>query len=257
MWVREIFLKHGISYELSPMPKSQLYGSLLPLLNSGRIDLVDNQRLTMQLAGLERRTARSGRDSIDHFQGQHDDLANVVAGIRALTIASFGYSLEIYKLVNGETVDPQPAPARFANGGSRPSWGPQQPGAVPLGNGGYVAPSHWTGGQNTAEDVAWGKIQSHDDRTEEGEGVMLDISIATQKARAARFATSFESTPGPAGAERTRRDEQVLISDKSSRLLQEFSSLVPAKQRTAYKDAVMSRLSGACCGACGVRRCRV
>jgi hypothetical protein len=32
-------------------------------------------------AGLERRTARGGRDTIDHAPGGHDDLANVVAGV--------------------------------------------------------------------------------------------------------------------------------------------------------------------------------
>lgn len=34
----------------------------------------------MQLVGLERRTARGGRDSIDHPPGGHDDVANAVAG---------------------------------------------------------------------------------------------------------------------------------------------------------------------------------
>ena len=34
-----------------------------------------------QLVGLERRTARSGRDTVDHTPGGHDDLANVVAGV--------------------------------------------------------------------------------------------------------------------------------------------------------------------------------
>ena len=33
-----------------------------------------------QFAGLERRTARSGRDSVDHQKDSHDDLANAVAG---------------------------------------------------------------------------------------------------------------------------------------------------------------------------------
>jgi hypothetical protein len=33
-----------------------------------------------QLCGLERRVARSGKDSIDHGPGGHDDLANSVAG---------------------------------------------------------------------------------------------------------------------------------------------------------------------------------
>ena len=33
-----------------------------------------------QLTSLERRTARGGRDSIDHAPGAHDDIANAVAG---------------------------------------------------------------------------------------------------------------------------------------------------------------------------------
>jgi len=49
-------------------------------VNSRRLDLPDNDRLVAQLCSLERRTARAGRDSIDHPPGQHDDLANCVAG---------------------------------------------------------------------------------------------------------------------------------------------------------------------------------
>src|SRR5262249_4903704 len=40
--------------------------------------------LLTQLVGLERRTARGGRDSIDHPPGAHDDLANAVAGLAAV-----------------------------------------------------------------------------------------------------------------------------------------------------------------------------
>ena len=42
--------------------------------------LPKSDRLVNQLCGLERRTARSGKDSIDHGPGGHDDLANSVAG---------------------------------------------------------------------------------------------------------------------------------------------------------------------------------
>ena len=42
--------------------------------------LPKSDRLVNQLCGLERRTARSGKDSIDHGPGGHDDLANAVAG---------------------------------------------------------------------------------------------------------------------------------------------------------------------------------
>ena len=60
--------------------KSDLYRDLLPILNSGRAELLDVPRLVSQLCGLERRTARGGRDSIDHAPGAHDDLSNSVAG---------------------------------------------------------------------------------------------------------------------------------------------------------------------------------
>jgi hypothetical protein len=79
-WPRERFRNAGITYELSEQPKSDIYRDTLPLLNSGKVELIDLPRLTSQLCGLERRTARSGKDSIDHGPGGHDDIANSVAG---------------------------------------------------------------------------------------------------------------------------------------------------------------------------------
>jgi hypothetical protein len=80
-WVREAFRKVGIEYRPSDLNKSEIYRDLLPRLNSGEIDLLDNQRLITQLLSLERRTARGGRDSIDHPPGHHDDIANSAAGV--------------------------------------------------------------------------------------------------------------------------------------------------------------------------------
>jgi hypothetical protein len=77
---RELFRRRGITYWTADKSKSDLYRDLLPALNSGRILLPRNERLTNQLVGLERRTTRAGRDSIDHAPGGHDDIANVVAG---------------------------------------------------------------------------------------------------------------------------------------------------------------------------------
>jgi hypothetical protein len=79
-WPRERFRAHGIAYDPSTRSKSELYATLLPLINAGRVELLDERRLLAQLAGLERRTARGGRDSIDHGPGAHDDVANAVAG---------------------------------------------------------------------------------------------------------------------------------------------------------------------------------
>jgi hypothetical protein len=79
-WPREQFKKRGVTYEPAVAPKSDLYRDLLPLLNSRRCDLLDHDKLSNQLCGLERRTARSGKDSIDHSPGGHDDVCNAVAG---------------------------------------------------------------------------------------------------------------------------------------------------------------------------------
>jgi len=85
-WPREAFRKNGIQYEVSALTKSEIYRDTLPLLNSGQIELLDHPRLIAQLAGLERRTARGGRDTYDHTPGGHDDVGNAAAG--ALTLCS-------------------------------------------------------------------------------------------------------------------------------------------------------------------------
>jgi hypothetical protein len=81
-WPREQFRKHGIEYITSDKAKSDIYKELLPILNGGKAELLDNTRFVAQLCSLERRTARGGRDSIDHPQGSgwRDDLANSGAG---------------------------------------------------------------------------------------------------------------------------------------------------------------------------------
>jgi hypothetical protein len=125
-WVKEPFRLRGIRYEPSDDPKSQLYLNLLPAINSGRVQLLGNKRLITQLTLLERRTARGGRDSIDHPPGAHDDLANAAAG--ALLAATtkkpgikigFGGPGKIYwpaeeerqhsrLIVDGRVIPPQP-----------------------------------------------------------------------------------------------------------------------------------------------------
>jgi hypothetical protein len=67
--------------------KSDIYRDVLPLLNSRKVQLLDDRRLISQLHGLERRTARGGKDSIDHAPGAKDDVANSVAGALLLAVA--------------------------------------------------------------------------------------------------------------------------------------------------------------------------
>jgi hypothetical protein len=77
---RELFRRHGVDYRISERTRSDLYLTLVPAINSRRVSLLDLTRLEAQLVGLERRTARGGRDSVDHPPGGHDDVANAVAG---------------------------------------------------------------------------------------------------------------------------------------------------------------------------------
>jgi hypothetical protein len=78
--------KRNVDYVPSERVKSDIYRDCLPLLNSRKCQLLDIRRLITQLHGLERRTARGGKDSIDHGPGSHDDVANAVAG--AIVLAS-------------------------------------------------------------------------------------------------------------------------------------------------------------------------
>ena len=80
-WPREQFRNHYITYEASAKPKSDLYRDMLPLINSGELELLDVPAIVTQICNLERRVSRGGRDSIDHPPGSHDDVANAVAGV--------------------------------------------------------------------------------------------------------------------------------------------------------------------------------
>jgi hypothetical protein len=109
-WPAEAFGKCGIRYEASAKPKSALYGDLLAGLNGRRIMLLDHARLVSQLIGLECRTARSGKDSIDHVPGGMDDVANCVAGLFGTAISKYpNYDFGYHGWSDDADKNPQPA----------------------------------------------------------------------------------------------------------------------------------------------------
>jgi hypothetical protein len=86
-WPRERFRVHGVQYGVAEQSKSDIYRDALPLLNSGAAELLEVGRLVGQIGNLERSVARgTGRDTIDHPRGAHDDLANAALG--ALVLAA-------------------------------------------------------------------------------------------------------------------------------------------------------------------------
>jgi hypothetical protein len=86
-WIPDAFSKVGISYRPSQHDRSAVYSNVLPLFNSGRIQLIDNPRLVAQFAGLERRATVRG-DKIDHAPGSFDDASNAAALALTLAVAT-------------------------------------------------------------------------------------------------------------------------------------------------------------------------
>lgn len=87
-FVPDAFRAAGIDYEPSALVKSEIYLACGPLFASNVVEVPNNKKLIAQLRGLERRTARGGRDSIDHPPNGSDDLANAACGALWLASAS-------------------------------------------------------------------------------------------------------------------------------------------------------------------------
>jgi hypothetical protein len=87
-WVRDAFARHGVELRYSTLNRSELYLELLPALRSGQVELLDLPKLRNQLQSLERSTTRTGRDSVNHPPGAHDDLINAAAGALVMAAAA-------------------------------------------------------------------------------------------------------------------------------------------------------------------------
>jgi hypothetical protein len=92
-WVVEGFHKYGIHYEECEQTRTELYLNMVPLINSGSIALLDNERMMLQLVSLERKIS-SVKDRVDHPVGMHDDLANAAAGAIVMAQQGSGYSAQ-------------------------------------------------------------------------------------------------------------------------------------------------------------------
>ena len=96
-WVETAFRDAGIRYVRSEKPKSALYLEAQTLFARGGISLPDHPVLLRELRLLERRTHRSGKDSVDHGLRGHDDYANAVLGCAARAMRR-GYDTSLHGL---------------------------------------------------------------------------------------------------------------------------------------------------------------
>jgi hypothetical protein len=92
---RSLYMGAGITTIASDLVRSDIYLRFLPLLTTGRIQLPPEPTLRVELLSLERRTARSGKDSVDHRPGAHDDLSNAVALAAVTAARSLGSNGEV------------------------------------------------------------------------------------------------------------------------------------------------------------------
>jgi hypothetical protein len=93
-WVGSAWVGSGITYTRSPIAKSQIYQEVAPLFARGLVSLPEHPKLLRELRLLERRTHRSGKDSVDHGRNGHDDFANAMAGaLRSLSAYPSGEEL--------------------------------------------------------------------------------------------------------------------------------------------------------------------
>jgi hypothetical protein len=85
-WVSSAFRDAGIAYTKSELPKSGLYLEGLPHFMRGVVSMPELPILVRELRLLERRTHRSGKDSVDHGRNGSDDHANVLFGALWLAV---------------------------------------------------------------------------------------------------------------------------------------------------------------------------
>lgn len=79
-WTKERWRAHGIEPVESRDTASEILANLLPMINSGQVELLDHARLRQQLVTLQRSTTKTGRDTVSHPPGGHDDIAVSAAG---------------------------------------------------------------------------------------------------------------------------------------------------------------------------------
>lgn len=101
-WPIQAFQKHGIEYRPAELNRSQLYAAFEPLLNSGRIELLDHAKLLQQLIGLIRKG-----EKIDHASGDHDDHSNSVCGAAVLVAQGNRHSVKMINIFTGEEIKPK------------------------------------------------------------------------------------------------------------------------------------------------------
>jgi len=74
-FVESALRDHGVSAEIADKTTSETFLEVAPLFMTGAVKLPDDKALIGELTALERRPGRTGRDTVSHGPGGHDDRA--------------------------------------------------------------------------------------------------------------------------------------------------------------------------------------
>jgi hypothetical protein len=83
-WIADDFKAYDIAVETSALTKSEIYAQAAILASKGILEFPDNDRLRVQLQGLQKFLGGSGTIKIDHLQNGHDDTCNSACGAAVL-----------------------------------------------------------------------------------------------------------------------------------------------------------------------------
>jgi hypothetical protein len=91
-WVAEFLGQSRRALRQEPASEAAIYLECVPLFTRGLVWPPDHSRLLRELRLLERHTHRSGKDTVDHPKGGHDDHANAVCGVLHELSRYLGYN---------------------------------------------------------------------------------------------------------------------------------------------------------------------
>lgn len=93
MWPRESFQKNGINYKVSELDKNEIFLRFQAYVKSLQVELLDSERLKVQLQSIQRKAASGGREIFIHGLAG-DDLANVIAGCCCGLLEKYRYTVD-------------------------------------------------------------------------------------------------------------------------------------------------------------------
>lgn len=94
-WCRSAWRAENVTFVRSDLSASEIYLEALPLFARNLVKLPEHATLIKELRLLERRTARSGKDTISHPKNGNDDFSNACCGCLQQLSSRLGvYSLD-------------------------------------------------------------------------------------------------------------------------------------------------------------------